>query len=459
MKWIFLLALIGAVPVLVGWLNENRDRAHYVWVWFGFLPFFTDPWHLLTAPISWGSWPGYTKGLEITVLDALALAVVLSKPTHRYRLPFKPAFVVYIIAVAISLPHSTVPTASSFYVWQLVRVFLTFAAVARIAASDRGVIALITGMVLGIVVQSGYAVSARAAGAIQTGGSMVHQNLLGMMSHLVIMPSFALILANRYTKIGIAGVLFGVLAVILTASRASIGFAAGGLVLVYVLSVLRRPTRRKGSLGILFAVGLTVAYPFAQSSLQRRFDSTAIARADADGYDERAAFQRAANEMIKDHPFGVGPNMYVTMANLHGYSQRAGVIWNKGSRSANVHNVYLLVTAETGYLGIAAFLFLLGSALFTAFSTIWRFRADPRSDLLVGVGVGLLVVATHSLFEWIFVTYSAQYIFAIACGLIAGVRYQMQTTDDLKLHQEVKRAPLVKLPKLQPARRVIGSSK
>jgi O-Antigen ligase len=456
MKWIFLLAMLGGIPVLAGWLRENRHRAHYVWVLLGFLPFFIGPWHLMSAPISWPLWPGFVKGMEITALDAVALAIIFSKPPNRYSVPFKGTFLLYIFTAAIAVPHATVPVAASFYVWQLLRIFLVFVAVAMVAASDRGVISIISGMVLGITIQAGYALEARIGGALQTGGSLGHQNLLGFISHLVILPSFALILMNRHVKIGICGLVFGALAVILTASRGSIGFAALGLVLVYLFSVLRGPTGRKGSLGILFAVGMLAAYPFAQSSLQRRFDATVIARAEAGDYDERAAFERAAKFIIDDHPLGVGPNMYVTTANTGGYSQRAGVVWNAGSRSANVHNAYLLINAETGYPGIAAFLLLLGGALFTAFTTIWRYRADPRSDLLIAVGSGVAMIALHSFFEWAFVIYPAQYIFAIALGLIAGLRHQLGVSANQTQKVEARRPQLVRTPKLQQAKRLMS---
>ena len=56
-------------------------------------------------------------------------------------------------------------------------------------------------------------------------------------------------------------------------------------------------------------------------------------------YDERAAFIRAATMMLSDHPFGVGANQFAEVAIIDGYYQKAGVAPNRGSMTAQVHNV------------------------------------------------------------------------------------------------------------------------
>ncbi len=65
MKWIalllFILIGIGATIAI------QRDKRAGLAVAFllGFLPFVMAPWHLLIAPYSMASWPGYVKGLGI----------------------------------------------------------------------------------------------------------------------------------------------------------------------------------------------------------------------------------------------------------------------------------------------------------------------------------------------------------------------------------------------------------
>jgi O-antigen ligase len=452
MKWIVLLALFAAVPMLANWLNTNHNRAHYVWAMLGFLPFCTNQFHLLAAPISWSMWPGYVKGIEVTALDALALAIVMSKPLAHYKLPFKRTFFLYVFAVVFSISQSNVPMASAFYVWQLLRVFLYFSAVAWVAASERGIVALLTGLVLGMAFTSGFSIAARIGGAIRTGGSLGHENSLGFISHLITLPLFSCILAGRYVKLAFAGLICCLVAVILTASRAGIGIGAAGLVLTYALSVFQNPSGRKASMGLAMGALFLIALPFAQNSLQRRYDSQEIAMAESGDYDERAAMAKAAKAMSKDHPLGVGSNMYVVVANTDGYSEKAGVIWNASSRGANVHNVYLLFLAETGYLGLAAFACLLLNIIYTGISTAWKFRSDSRAELLVGITAGLTMAGIHNFFEWIFVLFISQYLFAISMGLVAGLCFQLRSKAQATDLKAARRPPLVRVPSLQPQR-------
>src|SRR5204863_2115525 len=80
---------------------------------------------------------------------------------------------------------------------------------------------------------------------IQTGGTLGHQNLLGLMSHLVILPFFALLLAGPRGPFAAAVVLAGAITNVSTASRGAIGFSALGLLAVFVLSAAGQWTSRK----------------------------------------------------------------------------------------------------------------------------------------------------------------------------------------------------------------------
>lgn len=420
MKWVFLAFLAVYTPLLAGWLRTNPKHAPKVWGLLGFLPFVLGPWNLYVAPISWAHWPGFVRGMEVSLLDAVALAVLVSMP-HRTRLPLKLPFILYIAAVLLSVLMADVPMASFFYAWQLLRVFLLFAAAAAVCQDDRGPVAIVTGAILGLVYQAVLALSDSFSGVLQAGGGFGHQNLLGMMSYLVTFPALALLLAGHRGWIPQLGVVAGIAVAIVTASRATIGLVGVGLVILFALSVIRRPTSRKAGLALAGVLALAAATPLALNSLDRRFAEAPL----PGDYDERAAFEKAAGLIIDDHPLGVGANQYVTVVNVDGYSDRAGVIPAPGSRSAHVHNAYLLAAAETGYLGLLAFMALIAAPIFVAFRAASRQRKDPRGDLLVGLGFSLAVVAVHSLYEWVFVTFQTQYMFAIISGLIVGMARQL----------------------------------
>ena len=190
--------------------------------------------------------------------------------------------------------------------------------------------------------------------------------------------------------------------------------------MLLILSIIRKPSSRKTKIAALGILTLAVAAPLAVSSLDQRFAEKPI----SGSYDERAAFERAAKMMLADHPMGVGANNYVVVANTNGYSERAGVIWNWTSRSAHVHNTYLLVAAETGYLGLLCFIAFLLWPIVAALKFAWTDRRDPRGDLALGLAVTMIVVALHCFFEWIWVTYVVQYLVGICYAIMAGLMMQ-----------------------------------
>ena len=269
--------------------------------------------------------------------------------------------------------------------------------------------------------EAGYAAWERfGQGVLQAGGTMGHQNFLGVMSHFVTFPWLALLLAGERGSLPILVPLTGLLVAALTVSRGTIGLVGAGYVGLFTLSALRHWTPRKA---LLLAGGVAAACalsPIIASSLEQRFS-----KEPPTDYDERAAFENAATMIINDHPLGIGANSYVVVANTGGYNTRARVAWVIGSDSANVHNVYYLVTAETGYFGLFTFILLLLRPLMVAIRCGWRHRGDKRGDLLLGLGMSLFIVYIHSYVEWIFITFTAQYMFVFDAGLIAGLATQL----------------------------------
>jgi O-antigen ligase len=421
-KWVALALLLTAAFPLCGWLRRNPHQAPKIWILMGFLPFVIDDFHLYMAAVSW-YWPGYAKGLEISVLDVLAVAIYLALPKSRLVLPFRLSWALYFLAVLLSVLQTPLPMAALFYCWQLARMYLVCAVVATACVDEQVAPMLLTGMTLGLCYEAGYALWERVGlGQLQAGGTLGHQNYLGLVSHFVTFPSLALLLAGQRGLQPVVASIAGLITAVLTVSRATIGLFGIGFVGLFGLSAVRRWSGRKA---IVLAGSLALAAlaaPLIISSLQARFDQQQRTLQD---YDERAAFERAAGMIISDHPMGVGANYYVVAANTEGYNTKAGVAPIVGSDSTNVHNVYYLVAAETGYVGLITFVFMLLQPLLVAFRCGWRNRRDRRGDLLLGIGVALLMVYVHSYFEWIFITFSAQYMFALSAGLVAGLATQL----------------------------------
>ncbi len=422
MKWVFLAFLLAAVMPLAGWLRRNPRETPKIWILMGVLPFGVGAFHLDLAVISWPQWAGYVKGLEISVMDLLALALYFSLPRTGRALPFRISMALYFLAVLLSVFQSSVPIAALFYAWQIARMFLVYAVVVKACADERVVPALLTGMTIALCLEACFAIWERfGLGVLQAGGTMGHQNFLGLMSHFVTFPWLALLLAGERGWLPIVAPLAGLVIAALTVSRGTVGLVGAGYVGIFALSLLRRWTTRKALFLAAAVASACLLAPIVLSSFEQRFN----AEVDTGDYDERAAFEKAAAMMVSDHPLGVGANYYVMAANIGGYNNRAEVAGIVTSESANVHNVYYLVTAETGYIGLVTFVLMLLQPLFVAFRCAWRNRGDRRGDLLLGLGMSLFIVYIHSYFEWVFVTFSAQYMFALDVGLVAGLATQL----------------------------------
>lgn len=418
MRFIAIAFVILAFPLLCVWLKQGRQQKLWAYLLVGMLPFTLNAWQLDAALINWAGWPGYAKGMVVTLLDSLALAIIVTHRAPRGITPFVPWLLAYLAAATLSIAVSDQPMASAFYAFQFVRVIVLVVAVARIATDREGLRWLAFGLSAGIAYQAAIAISQKAGGAVQASGTMGHQNLLGMMTHFALLPLLALLLAGERSKIVMLGVVSALIVIALGASRGAIGFAGAGIALLFVLSLARRATAGKWRMLGFGVAALAMTAPVMFFSLQNRFEVNPTQSGEGS---ERIAFARAANAIWSDHPFGVGANMYVIVANTKGYSERAGVNWNGSSRSTNVHDMYLLVAAETGWPGLIAFVALLVVSIASALRFAFSDRRDPAGDIVLGCAVALIVAAAHSHYEWVFITYQAQYVAAISLGVIGGL--------------------------------------
>lgn len=444
MRFVALAVLIFAVPVLMMLLRQNPRYRRYLYFLIGFLPFVIGAWNLDAAIISWPAWQGQTKGLILTLLDSLALAIVLSSRRSPWSFPFVGITVAYLLSAALSIAFAANPQASFFYVWQLGTVLLVMMAVTTVCLEENGPRIIIAGLVCGITLQAGFAISQKLSGVVQASGTMGHQNLLGMVTHFVLYPSLAMLLATNKSRLPLIGVAAAMTVIAFGASRATIGLAGIGVVLLIGLAMLRKPSVRKTKAAIAGMLALAIAAPVAWASLEHRYSVMSV----KGSAEERVAFERAAKMILDDYPMGVGANQYVIVANTQGYSERAGVIWNYGSRAAKVHNAYLLVAAETGYVGLLFFMIFMFVPIFAALRFAWKNRKDPRGELALGIGVTMIIVSLHCLYEWVLVTSLVQYMVAINLGMLGGLMLQRKAEKRAAILERKKANPDMKPNKI-----------
>ena len=419
MKWVFLLGLLILTPALWLHLRSNPKHLPAAAFFLALLPFIDAKFNLSASPIAVPTWPGIAKGIDISLTDGIALAMLLATGRGaRSPTSVKIALGIYVTAFFVSLIAAPIKIPSIMYGWQIIRVVIVYLAVVRATASQPRVpIALLTGLFVGVAIQAIVAVVGHAGGASQAGGWIGEQNLTGMVTHLVVYPAFALFLGGRYSKWAAFAVLCAVFVAFAGGSRATIGLMSGGLIATAILSSVHRMTGRKVAIAFSAVFIMLIAAPIFYAAIERR--ST---QAREGSSEDRVLMQNAASMMISDHPFGVGANRYVIVANLAGYSARAGVPWNQANRAAPVHNTYYLTTAEMGWFGLVGLLSVLGTFAVLSFSMLRKAPEGFEGDFVVGFTVSVLMITVHAYFEWITLLWIVEVIFAMNAGLFVALR-------------------------------------
>jgi O-antigen ligase len=382
----------------------------------GFLPFVVDSLHLFMAAIAWGGWSSYVQGVEFSVIDALVLAIYLTLPDSPRPLPFRISMALYFVSVLASAIQAEVMEVVFFYCWHLARMFLVYATVTRACADLRVVPAILKGMGAGLLMEAGIVLWQRfGLGMLQTPGNLGHQNLVGMVSFFVTFPFFALLLSGRGGWLPPVATLAGCVAQVLTVSRATVAIAGIVYLIMFTVSALQQWTSRKTLIALIGAAGLVMLTPSILSSIEQRGRTNDIENSDK----SRTTLLDEAWRIISDYPLGVGANQYVNTAQKEGY-RTPSLEWG-----VMVHNVYLLILAETGYFGLFTFLAFLLSPLAVALRCGWRFKGEASGALLLGVGMALLAVYIQGLFEFEFLEIVPQYLFALELGMVAGMAREL----------------------------------
>jgi O-antigen ligase len=423
-KWIiFTLGLAGIIP-LTSWLRQNPHQLPKVWLIIGALPFVmvAFPKHEI-AILGDPGWPGFAQGFNISAIDLIILAMYLGLPRGGSALPFKLSFMFYISAVLLSAFHAPSSTATFYYAWQLLRMFMVYIVVARACIDVRLTTSILKGLAFGLCFESCLALWQRfVLHYLHVTGAFEHQNMLGFTTHFIIFPFFALLLAGQKGWQPPAIPLIGLLTDIITASRASIGLAGGGFSILFILSMLRKWTTRKARVLVAAVLVLALLSPLAYRQFELRLAAIGTSTLEEIGSGGRDELNDAARMILSDNPWGIGANNFFVAATTRGYYKRADV--SPLSNNLIPHNIYWVTAAETGYVGLLALFIFLIRPLVLALSCGWRNR-DVRGDLLLGLATSLIIAYIHSYFEWSFFQDQGQYFFAIEIGIIAGLAEQL----------------------------------
>jgi O-antigen ligase len=416
MRFVGIAIVLLSFFVFLGALRSQPRLRPLSLCLLGFFLFFGQEYRSEASIISWPNWAGTAKGILFSPVDTLAAALILTRPKSAFVPPFIIVIGLFGFCLAISVLISTVPLASIFALWQFGRAVLIFVAISGECIKPDLRDQFMKGLALGLIFQAAFVIYQKASGVVQASGTMYHQNTLGAMTALALLPLLAALLAGNRSKLTLGGVLAGLVILAGGGSRGALAIGGVGLLALIVISLIRGVTTTKARVATLAAVALAAAGPFALWTLRDRFGDIALTTMDS----QRPAFEKAARAIAADHPFGVGANMYVTVANSQGYAGEAGVAWNRFNRAAPVHNAYLLARSELGWLGELAFIALITVPMLRGLVFAFRQRRGAAGELALGASLALAMNLIHNGYEFVTHTYIVMAILMSNLALIAS---------------------------------------
>lgn len=416
MRFVAIALILLSFPIFVALLKQYAAKRDLALMAVGFMFFLVGTLQIDAAIISWRLWPGTSKGLMISPVDTLCLALLVTRRGQRFRAPLLGLVALYLVPIAISVVVSAVPTASLFILSQSARILIMFAAIAGEVRRPEAMRSLFVGIAAGVIVQGGFVIHEKLTGVVQARGTFPHQNILGMTVEIAAILMLAMVLEGERRKIIYLGLLAALIIVAGGGSRGTMGFIAMGLVLTILLSLVRSVTPRKLKILGLSVLAAMVVVPLGAATLSTRFDGGSVITEET----VRASFEEAASMMADDNPFGVGANNYVTTANMEGYNSRAGVSWGGNNLTAPVHNSYLLAQAESGFLGLMVVVILMIAPIVLGLKIAFADRRSPIMGMGVGVAVAGFTVALHSGYEYAWHLESVQRLFFVNYAVLSG---------------------------------------
>ena len=255
-----------------------------------------------------------------------------------------------------------------------------------VVKSPRQLRGIQVGFIAWTVVATLVAIAMYYAGATRVAiGFVGNRNLLALYINLAVVCALMIIPSSpRLGQIGLTlslPILF--LGLALTLSRTGIILLGMAMVVVWY-----RLARHQGMLILLVSattlVGLVYLLP---SAFWQRTETIlpAIERRE-DTFGLRMRIWAVGVRMIEDHPImGVGPGNFISASQRYARGEILG-------RGLAAHNVYVCVAAETGLVGLGAFLAVVGLGLMNVRRAFRRARDHGDGGLALGaIGIEMMI--------------------------------------------------------------------
>lgn len=445
-KWLafFMVAVVG-VPLMT---HFSMTHARFRRALFAVLVFST----CMKISVNFYSsewYRGPDRGFEVTLTDliafALGMALVGRVPGKiRWIPPTTIPLVAYFGLAAISVWQCDIPLFGAFSLVKLAKAYSLYWVAYNTFRIEPPEAELWYG-IMGIAYYETFVCLRQKymMGLYRVYGTFDHSNSIPIYLLMLLPLLLAWVLHGRHLNKfkslaalgGVAGMCVCILA---TQSRAGLVLMGASLAAVMIRMVPFRISARKIGLSSVFALVVAAGLMKALPTIMKRFK-------EAPESSERARdeFNMAAELMAQDHFFGVGYNMFShTMTHYERYKQFSEVMGNE-EHAGVCHHIYYLTASEMGYIGLGAFLWVMGMIHFRLGMRFWG-RTTFERAMVVGIFIGLTAVHVIGLLEWCFRLTSQTNLFVLVAAM--GQAYCWRIG---RLNQEARARRLSGLPVLR----------
>jgi hypothetical protein len=392
---------------------------------------------------------GLSVAIDLQLIDIIVIALLVYRlallATHQSKIRLYPLTTVpalaWLVASALSAVNAKDVDLTMIQIGHMSKLFLLYIAVASNVEDEVDFNWILAALVLGTLFEgllgpyqsiTGKALSLFSSGdyshtlQMATDQGMVTRvyGTLGQPNSyaMYLSATVSFVLASLYSRIsGLRKALFGVvlcvavLGIILSLSRG--GWL--GLVSVFLLVLAFAIHRRRQGLRTASLVGfVSFLVLFSLALGQRHLITTRLMSDEKGAAYDRVTLGEGAIAIIQDYPLlGVGLNNYALLMPKYDPVSLANI----GSPTF-VHNVYLLIAAETGLVGFAAFVWLLASMFVQA----RRLASQAPNDTLWVAGVGVFSAYTaltlHGMVDYAMLSNMPLFrLFWLFAGVVAGL--------------------------------------
>lgn len=262
-------------------------------------------------------------------------------------------------------------------------------------------------------------------GIYQVRGTFEHQNPLAMYSVMIAMPFLAAALgpAFRGRNWCTAGFIACAILVQSALSRAALVMFAGGTIIVALVSLLEKPTRRRlGMLASMTAVG-ALGLTLTLDTIVSRFGD----RGNIPSAELRVVLNVAARQMVNDHPLGIGWNNYALCINppfpyaefVNNWTRGRDMRVDEEKPNAPVESHYFLLIGENGFPGLVSWLLLITVGLWRNLRAFLSFPHSFERCLSLGIATGCTLNYVQSAYERVLTQPRNLMLWLIIFGLTA----------------------------------------